>query len=108
MPEIKGKSGTNYKLQGYFETPAELEPYQGVYVIYDWNNGHPKPIDIGESGKIKERISSHDRKQDWHKKAKGNICYAIKYLKNGHESFRKEIEQDLRAKFNEGRLCGER
>ncbi|KKP40230.1 MAG: hypothetical protein UR30_C0005G0011 [Candidatus Peregrinibacteria bacterium GW2011_GWC2_33_13] len=108
MIEIKGNSGTNYKLQGYFETPSELEPYQGVYIVYDKYNGNYKPIDIGESGDIKTRISSHDRKQDWHKMAKGSICYAIKYLKDCDIRARKEVEQDLRTKFEEGRLCGGR
>ncbi|MEI8388809.1 MAG: hypothetical protein WCG23_02880 [bacterium] len=108
MVEIKGKSGTNYKLQGYFETPSELESYQGVYVVYDKHNGNYKPIDIGESGDIKARITSHDRKQDWHKKANGAICYAIKYLKGCDIRIRKEVEQDLRDKFEDGKLCGER
>ena len=81
MPEIKGKSGTNYKLKGYFETPLEIEPYQGIYVIYDKHNGNYKPIDIGESGNLKERLSGHDRKNEWKKKAKGSICFAVKYLK---------------------------
>lgn len=54
MAEIIGKSGTNYKLRGYFENSSELEPYQGVYVVYDKYNGNYKPIDIGESGIAKE------------------------------------------------------
>lgn len=108
MPEIKGKSNTNYKLQGYFETPSELEPYQGVYVIYDKYNGNYKPIDIGESGNIRERISSHDRKRDWYKMAKGTICYAIRYLKDCDIRMRKEVEQDLRDKYGDKNLCGER
>lgn len=108
MAEIRGKLGTNYKLQGYFENSSELEPYQGVYVVYDKYNGNYKPIDIGESGNIKERILSHDRKPEWNKMAKGTICFAIKYLKGCHESYRKDIEQDLRDKFEPGRLCGDR
>ena len=43
MLEIKGISGTNYKLQGYFKTPSELESYQGVYVVFDKHNGNYKP-----------------------------------------------------------------
>jgi len=108
MIEIKGKLGTNYKLQGYYYLSSELEPYQGIYVVYDNYNGNYKPIDIGESGNIKERISSHDRKAQWQKMAKGTICFAIKYLKGCHESCRKGFEQDLRNKFEPGRLCGER
>ena len=108
MIEIKGKFRQNYKLQGYFEMPSELEPHQGIYVVYDKYNGNYKPIDIGESENIKERISNHDRKKDWRKIAKGTICYAVKYLIGCDERIRKEVEQDLRDKYEEEWLSGER
>lgn len=97
-------TGTNYVAEGPYENEEHLKEQSGVYIITTKNNDEKhRVIDIGESGKVKERISSHDRRNSWIKNTIKGLFFSVIYC-NEQERMKKESE--LRDCYNPP--CGER
>ena len=93
---------SNYEFDGPYSTPDLLANRAGVYAVLCLSNGNYTVIDIGESGNVRERLQTHDRKDCWGKNCEGTLYYAAHYnAENRHT-----IEQFLRKTFNPP--CGER
>lgn len=98
----------NYLFEGPFTSTEDIIPgKQGVYVILcrtsEVNFGI---IDFGESGNVRERIESHERKNCWFNNCNGEIIYAVYYPTHEPEFNRLAIESEIRTKYTP--LCGER
>lgn len=64
-------------------------------------------IDVGESSEVKTRVENHDRAGCWSKNCKNTLKYAVYYTPHKQQAGRKEIEQDIRGKFD-NIPCGKR
>lgn len=106
MVNIPGQSGKIYQFQGGYTSTSSLEDRSGVYAILDNYNNSYYILDVGESAQVKTRVENHDRKPCWNSKLRGRLEYAVYYTYNLHQQGRMEVEQDIRAKYNE--LCGAR
>ena len=94
-----------YHFEGAFTSPESLEERSGVYVIWCKSGENWTCLDIGESHNVKERITNHDRANQWRKNCRGQIYYAVHYTPNLQQSGRMKIEQHLRSIENP--ICGE-
>jgi hypothetical protein len=84
-----------YQFQGPFSLAAFFNPIGAVYIISDKNNS---PIDVGQTGNLKERIPCHERQACWHRNAAENVyVYA---LPHNDEETRLLIESAIRNRFN--------
>lgn len=54
-----------YTLEGAWTDPNNLKSRSGVYVIWCKNGGRWTVLDVGESSDVKNRILTHDRRQEW-------------------------------------------
>lgn len=103
---IPGRSGHKYTFEGGYTSTDPLQDRSGVYAILDKINGKYNLVDVGESCQVKSRIDNHDRKSCWQGKIKGQIECAVFYTPNANQHGRMQVEQDIRANFND--LCGYR
>lgn len=87
-----------YNFEGPFGTLDSLRSASGVYAILGRNaSGGYDVIDIGESATLRDRIASHDRKDQWTRFGYPTI-FAAAHYSDPHARMR--IEQELRALYN--------
>ena len=85
-----------YTFQGPYSYVNTLKNKSGVYaIICDKGN---KPIDVGESAEVNDRVENHERKQCWKRNCTGSLKYAVKYTPGVKKPGRMKIEQDIRSK----------
>jgi hypothetical protein len=92
-------------------SPDELKNRSGIYAILCQTDNKCKLIDVGESGKVKNRIKNHNRKKCWKKiskKLEGNLFCAVKYTPYKRRSGRRKIEKGIRKNKpkRRGLFCG--
>lgn len=94
-----------YTAEGPYGNVDDLRKASGVYVILgrssnavNWN-----VVDVGESKDVHDRVSNHDRADDWKRQGHVTLHAAPIYA---NEAQRMQIEQDLRQQYNPP--CGER
>lgn len=92
----------SYEFQGPFSiNEGNFNEVPGIYVIYTSQNW----LDVGETDKLKSRITNHERKSDWIQYSNGlPIWLAFLYENNSQE--RIVIESNLRSSLSP--LCGEK
>lgn len=73
MGELYG----NYWFEHLVSDVNSLENRPGVYLILNGED-HSKVIDVGSSKSVKDRIRTHDRRQQW-KRYAHSFAYAVKY-----------------------------
>ena len=87
---------------------ADFSDIAAIYIILCVNDdGSYKVIDIGQSGKLGERINTHDRKNCWKRKCPhGNIWVCVYKMpsKIYTKQDRLDLEKKWRAKHHN--LCG--
>ncbi|PKL31020.1 hypothetical protein CVV43_04555 [Candidatus Saccharibacteria bacterium HGW-Saccharibacteria-1] len=83
-----------YDMDGPHTSVEPLLKKSGVYLITTrhQDNTH-KVIDVGESHNVHERVSSHDRSQEWQKHIADTLYVSTLYC---NEQTRMIIEQQLR------------
>ena len=104
--KFRGASGNEYNFEGYYTSTNPLKSNQGIYSILDNTDSKYYVKDVGQAGDIKNRITTHDRKDQWDKNCKGTICLAVMYTLGCTEQQRCAIESDIRANYNPP--CGDR
>lgn len=96
----------NYSFDGPFGDPAHLRNNSGVYAVLTraTANAPFTVIDIGEAGWIRDRLTNHDRQNQWARAGLGGgFWFAAFYC---DERARMQIERELRVQFNPA--CGVR
>lgn len=99
------------QIAGYeFEQPYVLRTTRfndvaAVYIIYAVLNGKTVCLDVGETDKLGERISNHERKDCWEKNSSGSEIY-VGVIQSPSEYQRRNIESELRTKLLP--ICGEK
>lgn len=98
-------TGTNYQAEGPYTSTNNLKSQSGVYIITGTNTSSTshRILDIGESGDIKTRVSSHDRSDQWKRQGYTTLHVSAIYC---NERERMTIEQQLRNHCNPP--CGDR
>jgi hypothetical protein len=96
----------NNSFEGPFTYSNLLEDRSGIYAILCYTDSKYYLIDVGESATVKTRVENHDRVECWKRKCKGQLTFSVLYTPNKQQVGRKEIEQEIRQKYNF--LCGER
>lgn len=91
--------------QPYILRLTNFPDVPAVYVVYTVLNGKTIWLDVGEAGKLGNRIANHDRKNCWLNHAIGSEIY-IGFKQEGDEFTRRQIEVDLRNRILP--LCGDR
>src|SRR4030066_494464 len=98
------------QLLGYeFEKPyiflqTTFYDIAAVYIVYTILNGKTIWLDVGETDKLGNRLSTHERKDCWLINSLGREIYiGVMQVKN--EFTRRNIELDLRNKLLP--ICGE-
>lgn len=76
----------------------------GVYVIGSSQGGKVRIIDVGESGDVGTRLSSHERQDCWQRNCSGSPLVYV-HEEAGADR-RRTIESAIRAQYNPA--CGER
>lgn len=99
----------NYNFHGPFlfnhpgDRCAGLKAESGVYVALGKAvDGNWHVLDVGESGNVRERVNTHDRRPCWIMHAHREVAIAAIYVPEGQ---RVQIERDLRDSYNP--RCGE-
>jgi hypothetical protein len=93
-----------YDFDGPYTSAAYLDAKSGVYLITTKTpDGTHKVLDVGESGNVRERVSNHDRKNQWERYKQSGI-YASGYYCD--ESDRMAVEKTIREHYNPP--CGDR
>ena len=87
---------TEMNVQGFnFEGPylldANFNEVPAVYLISDQNN---KPIDVGQTDNLKNRIPNHERTNCWLRSANGQVH--VYCLVDSSEENRENIERNIR------------
>lgn len=95
----------NYSFEGPYTSTNSLQDRSGVYVIVCHSGGNYSLVDVGESGTVKSRIESHDRKSCWNGNCNSTLNVAVLYTPNLQQTGRRKIEQEIRNQFNPP--CGE-
>lgn len=90
--------------QGPFMHNNQLAALSGVYLITTLaNNGLHTVLDVGESYNLLERISNHDRTQQWRNNAINGI---FAWTLHCDEQTRMAIERAVRLAYQP--VCGDR
>jgi len=97
---LNGRSGLRYVFEGPYKNVENISDRAGVYAIICEKDNKHFLIDVGEAAKVKERISTHDRKDCWSTNCFGIIEYAVYYIEYGKKPSRVDIEQDIRDNYN--------
>lgn len=96
-----------YRFEGPAYVKAAIKDAAGVYaVLDDRGNDGIFVLDVGESGRIRTRIESHDREFCWQRNRRGRICYAAVYMPGSPSERRRAVEEELRRLFSPA--CGVR
>lgn len=96
----------NLVAEGPFHSVDHLRDNGGVYAVLGnpVNPNQPKVVDVGESGRVQERVRNHDRRQCWERYSSSGWMYAVVYEQS--EQRRIQMESDLRRRFDPP--CGKR
>lgn len=106
--EIKHNNGSSYSFEGPLML-KDIKNTSGIYAIIDHRfNGEFYLLDVGESGELQKRLTTHDRKDQWEKKQQGYIEFYIHYTPYITKEDRLQIEHGIRAYYGNENLCGER
>jgi len=73
----------------------------GVYVI----TTSQKWLDVGQTDKLGQRLTSHERKADWLREA-GGLTIWVNFLRIDNEQRRLNLETNLRTNLRP--VCGEK
>jgi hypothetical protein len=92
---------SGYSFEGPYTNTASLAESAGVYAIL--TRALPSQswtvIDIGESGQVRSRIESHDRKNCWSRNSQGTLAVAVLYTPGWTSSQRSALESSLREQY---------
>ena len=88
-----------YLFEGRFASTDDLKERAGVYAILCRMNDTNYLIDVGEAGKVKSEISSHERGDCWNRYCEGELFYVVHYTPGMRENGRAEIEQEIRGQY---------
>ena len=82
-----------------------LRAQSGVYAILGQRASSPswEVVDIGESGEVRQRVTTHDRRPCWERQGYARLSVAAFYC---DERTRIAIESSLRAQYKPP--CGDR
>ncbi len=92
-----------YTFDGFYASTALVRNTSGVYVIADCRAQGDYLLDVGESGTLRNRLDSHDRKDCWKSNCIGTAKAAVLYTDMVR---RKIIADEIRVKLNP--TCGVR
>src|SRR5215471_2982523 len=73
---------SGFPFEGPFYEASRLPSVAGIYVPLDHRATGYYVLDVGETGDLRERVSSHDRAQSWTRNSTGNLGVWI-YLMPG-------------------------
>jgi hypothetical protein len=95
----------NLSFDGPFTGTSELLPRSGVYAILGRAAAGSNwiVVDVGESGDVKSRVETHDRKPQWQGRGHSTLAVAALYCDG---ATRIQVEQALRKQYNPA--CGDR
>jgi hypothetical protein len=94
----------NYSFEGPVADPTQLRNNSGVYAVLTRQTASAlySVIDIGEAGWIRDRLTNHDRRDQWLRaRMAAGLYFAACYC---DERDRMRIERELRSQFNP--VCG--
>lgn len=93
---------SGYTFAGPYDSVEQLNDESGVYVVVTGETGNWKLLDCGESPKVKERVSNHERRECWQRNAvEGRIAF---FVKNAEVKGRQMIAEEI---LNENEFpCG--
>jgi hypothetical protein len=98
LKAIVTNEGHFYEMDGPHTSTTPLLKQSGVYLISTVQaNGTHKVIDVGESGDVHQRVSTHDRAPEWQPHAIDKLYVSAFYC---NEQTRMVVEQQLRAFHN--------
>ncbi len=87
-----------------FALPNRYIPKRsGVYIVHDEEGN---VLDVGESAKVGQRISTHERRACWLENAVGGVGIHVVWTPGKKKAGRRVVERQLRDEFDPG--CGER
>lgn len=87
----------SYNFEGPFSSAAALLNESGVYAILGSNSpGQYVVIDIGESGTLSDRVSRHDRQDQWRRCGYDALFVAVHYTNAMARMF---MERELRDSY---------
>lgn len=94
----------SYNFDGPFESTNSLRSESGVYAILGSNfPGKYDVLDIGESATLRDRVASHDRRDQWRQCGYRALFVAVYYA---NALTRMLMERELRNTFQP--RCGVR
>ena len=95
----------NVSFDGPFTSTSQLLARSGVYAIlgHGGTGDNWIVVDIGESGDVKSRVETHDRKPQWQGAGHATLGVAAYYC---DAATRMRVEQALRQQYNPA--CGDR
>lgn len=97
-------SGVDFK--GPYDVDSTVIPRDraAVYVIIcRKTNGENLVIDVGESGEVGLRISTHTRRSCWERNCSGTLYVYLRYMptSEGHDAAsRRALEAKIRREYN--------
>ena len=95
----------NHSFDGPFTSTSQLRAQSGVYAILGRGaaGGNWIVLDIGESGDVRSRVETHDRKLQWQNCGHTSLSVAALYC---DATTRTAVEQTLRLHYKP--MCGVR
>lgn len=88
-----------YNFEGPFGNTDNLKSFSGVYAILGRSTAYENwsVVDIGETGNVRNRVATHDRKDCWKRQGFSSLQAAAHYC---GEAERMRIEKELRKQLN--------
>jgi hypothetical protein len=87
-----------------FSLPNRYIPKRsGVYIVHDEEGN---VLDVGESAKVGQRISTHERRTCWRENAVGAVGIHVVWTPGKKKAGRRAVERQLRDEFDPD--CGDR
>lgn len=69
-----------HEFEGPFPDQSEISDRRGIYVVLCLVDREPHCVlDVGESGKLRKRLETNDRKRCWREKSHGELGFCVKY-----------------------------
>lgn len=90
-----------HDVEGWFNSPYELEEKPGIFVIATQGFQMPFVLDVGQSDNVRFTVLNHERRVFWRRNALGCLYYASIYTEHEESAFlnafyRQNIEQHIR------------
>ena len=89
----------NHSFEGPYDHPNNVPSTAGVYVPMDFRGGQYFVTDVGETGDLRARLSSHERAECWRRHTRGQLRFFVLRMPGSSPDQRRWVEKGVRDNY---------